>query len=248
MGTPVAERQPEQPAARRLRRRSRSAACRRGSRSRARPRPRSGPLAAASRASSRQLERAGRAARTSTADHAAAAPASDRAVQQALHDVGVVAARDDGEARVAPAARRPPAAPRPAERCSVPSPCVCEVTRVGCVAAARPAAGACSSRRCWMVQRGGRACRASTRRYGEVVLLRLDLDRHLLGHRAGRSPRGRRSCAGCSSGCWIVDEAEVGQDLRADAVVAQVGREAELDVGLDGVAGPAPAARRRAAC
>ena len=33
-------------------------------------------------------------------------------------------------------------------------------------------------------------------------------------------------------------EPEVDQDLGADAVVAQVGREAELEVGLDGVAGP----------
>ena len=43
-------------------------------------------------------------------------------------------------------------------------------------------------------------------------------------------------------------EAEVGEDLGSDAVVAQVGREAELEVGLDRVEAAAPAARRRAAC
>ena len=41
-------------------------------------------------------------------------------------------------------------------------------------------------------------------------------------------------------------DAEVDEDLRADAVLARIGREAELDVGLDGVAALVLQRRRRA--
>ena len=43
-------------------------------------------------------------------------------------------------------------------------------------------------------------------------------------------------------------EAEVRQDLRADAVIAEIGGEAELDVRLDRIPVPNPGARTRGPC
>ena len=43
-------------------------------------------------------------------------------------------------------------------------------------------------------------------------------------------------------------QAQIGEDLGADAVLARVDREPEVEVGVDRVAHRRPAARRRAAC
>ncbi len=67
-----------------------------------------------------------------------------------------------------------------------------------------------------------------------VLLVGRDLDRHLLDHRQPEAVDARQLLR-------VVREdadrrqPEVGEDLVADPVVARVGREAELDVGLDGV-------------
>ena len=68
----------------------------------------------------------------------------------------------------------------------------------------------------------------------EVVLLRRHLDRHRRGDRqaVALEPDDLARVVGQQADGR---EAEVGEDLRADAVVAQVGREAELEVGLDRV-------------
>ena len=67
-----------------------------------------------------------------------------------------------------------------------------------------------------------------------VLGVRRDLDRHLLDH-------GEPEALDPGHLLRVVREdangrqAQVGEDLAADAVLAQVGREAELEVGLDGV-------------
>ena len=81
----------------------------------------------------------------------------------------------------------------------------------------------------------------------QVLVVRRHLDRHLLGDRqpvrdgALELPRVVRQQADRR-------QAEVGEDLVADPVLARVGGEAEREVRLDGVAAPAPAARTPAAC
>ena len=162
-----------------------------------------------------------------------------------------------GPAPPRPARRRRSRSPPPGRRPSPTSPSASAARRVGVglarrgprlvvparrlVAVAhrgRLASGqACSGSKrtlwCCRVRACGRACRASTR--GRPVLgVGLDLDRLL---RDDGEPEARDA----GDLLRVVREhadrgqAEVGEDLRADPVLPRVGREAELEVRLDGV-------------
>ncbi len=77
----------------------------------------------------------------------------------------------------------------------------------------------------------------------QVVLVGLDLERHALDDLEAVALDARALPRVVGDEADLPD-AEIGEDLGADAVVAQVGGEAELLVGLDGVEPLGPGARR----